>query len=198
MGIQNADVFDPISLGLLRNGVTNFENLTAAQNTAGISAINDLVQKGVKLQYSAFQQLGSGTEILAQCWGGDIVLTPPQLPAGTPTSVVKFYFPPSGLGSVNSDMWCISKSAQHPVLAHLWMNHLLTLESAIANFREEGYQQPLQTVTLEQLKLAKAADPSILDMVFVTNEMATNGLPNPIPTAAQLKLYEQAMAQFTA
>ena len=41
----------------------------------------------------------------------------------------------------------ILRGAQNPVLAHLFLNHFLELESAIANFRDEGYQTMLKDLT---------------------------------------------------
>ncbi len=198
IGLQNAEVFDPISLGLLRNGVRDFPNVTKAQLNAAVAQLDRLTKRGAKFHYTAFQPQANGTEILSQAWCGDAFVTPGYLPKGTPSSVVKYWFPTDGSGSVNSDFWCIPKNSRHPVLGHLFINHLLDTESAVMNYKSVGYQQPLNGLTSELLKQRKVGDAALLDMVYVTPEMATNGLPNPTPTREQLAWYESAFQSLSS
>ena len=106
-----------------------------------------LVNKGAKFQYTAFQPLGTGTEVLAQAWNGDVILIPDYLPKGKSVDTIGFYFPPDGKAAVNNDFWSIPKTSKNPVLAHLWMDHFLQAENAIDNYRSVGYQQPLNTLS---------------------------------------------------
>jgi spermidine/putrescine transport system substrate-binding protein len=198
LGLQNAAPFDSLSLGLLKQGIYDFSSVTQAQVTNVLNDLQQLVKKGAKLQYTSFQPLGTGTEVLAQAWNGDVLLVPNYLPKGTSLKAISYWFPPDGRGSVNSDFWSIPKTSKNPVLAHLWMNHLLEAENAIANFRSVGYQQPLTTLTLPALKQAKVADPYILDMIWVTDIVAKNGFPNPIPTVQQNEWYESAYASLSS
>ncbi len=198
IGLQNADQFDPLSLALLRRGITDFSSVTQAQVSTALSDLQQLVSKGAKLQYTAFQPLGTGTEVLSQAWNGDVILIPDYLPSGTPVKSISYWFPSNGRGSVNNDFWSIPKTSKNPVLAHMWMNHFLQEENAIQNYKDVGYQQPLRTLSLGGLKAAKVADPYILDLVWVTPEMAANGLPNPIPTAAQNKWFATAFATLSS
>ena len=57
-----------------------------------------------------------------------------------------------------NDCWVIPKSAKNPVLAHLFMNHFLEMQSAIDNFRDVGYQTMLKDLTIEKLNAAKVAE----------------------------------------
>jgi spermidine/putrescine transport system substrate-binding protein len=198
IGLQNADPFDPLSLALLKRGITDFSAVTAAQIGEAVSDLKELTGKGAKLQYTGFQQLGTGTEVLAQAWNGDVILVPQYLPSHKPASSISYWFPPNGAGSVNSDYWTIPKNAKHPVLAHLWMNHFLQERNAIANYTDVGYQQPLSTLSLPALKAAKVADPYILDLVWVTPTEAAKGLPNPIPTTEQSQLFQSAFAELSS
>lgn len=192
IGLQNADPFDPLSIGLLKDGITDFGSVTQAQVASALNNLQQLVKKGAKLQYTSFQPLGTGTEVIAQGWNGDVLLIPNYLPKGTSSKAISYWFPSDGRGSVNNDFWSIPKTSKNPVLAHMWMNHILEAENAVANFRAVGYQQPLGTLTLDALKKAKVADPYILDMIWVTDTVAKNGLPNPIPTVQQNEWYESA------
>lgn len=198
IGLQNADPFDVLSLAFLRNGITSFDSITQEQIDTAVKDVQQLIGKGAKFQYTCFQPLGSGVEVLAQGWNGDVLVTPQNLPAGVPETVVSYWFPDDGAGAVNSDFWCIPKASKNPVLAHLFMNHFLEETNAISNYKDVGYQQPLQSITLDALKAAKVASPYILDMVYVTETMAMKGLPNPIPTPAQNVAYDTAFATLSS
>ncbi|HEX5192687.1 MAG TPA: extracellular solute-binding protein [Solirubrobacteraceae bacterium] len=196
IGLVNADPEDALLMAYLRDGAKNFDSWSHAQIEAATAALQKL--KGAKWQYTAFQPLASRIEKLAYCFNGDMVQIPHYLPKGTPLSSVSFYFPPNGHGYIINDMWVIPRHAAHPVLAHLFMNHFLELESAIANFRDEGYQTMLKGLTKEKLKAAKVAPAHAIDMAFATPEMQANGLPAPTFNSSQLQWIEQAFAQLTA
>jgi spermidine/putrescine transport system substrate-binding protein len=195
LGLQNAEAFDPLSLGLLRNGVTDFTKITKPQVDEALAALKELTSAGAKLQYTAFQPIANGTELLAQGWCGDAFVAPGFLPKGKPASAIRYWFPEDGVGSVNSDFWCVPKSSEHPVLGHMFINHLLETEMALENFKFVGYQEPLKGLTVDLLKEREIGDPEVLDMVYVTEKAAENGLPNPTPTGEQLQWYEAAFAE---
>lgn len=198
LGLQNADPFDALSLALLKNGINDFSAVTHAQVNQALTDLQQLVSKGAKLQYTGFQPLGTGTEVLAQAWNGDVILVPDYLPKTTSVKAISYWFPADGRGAVNSDFWSIPKTSRNPVLAHLWMDHFLEAQNAIDNYRSVGYQQPLKTLSLNALKAAKVADPYILDQIWVTDAAAANGYPNPIPTTQQNLWFESAYASLTS
>ncbi|MEA2400740.1 MAG: spermidine/putrescine transport system substrate-binding protein [Thermoleophilaceae bacterium] len=198
MGLQNAEVFDPLSLGFLRNGVTDFPAITKKQLDKAVADLQQLTKAGTKFHYTAFQAVANGTEILSQAWNGDAFLAPGYLRKSAPADSIKFWFPEDGVGSVNSDYWCVPKNAEHPVLGHLFINHFLQGEMALANYTGVGYQQPLNDLTVDYLVKNGAGDEALMDMVYVTPEAAENGLPNPTPTAEQLKWYEAAFATLSS
>jgi spermidine/putrescine transport system substrate-binding protein len=198
MGLQNAEVFDSLSLGFLRDGVTDFPAITKKQLDKAVADLQQLTNAGTKFHYTAFQAVANGTEILSQAWNGDAFLAPGYLPKNAPADAIKFWFPEDGVGSANSDYWCVPKNAEHPVLGHLFIDHFLQAEVAVENFKTVGYQQPLQDLTVDYLVEKGAGDQALLDMVYVTSQAAENGLPNPTPTAEQLKWYEAAFAMLSS
>lgn len=198
LGLQNAEPFDPLSLGLLRNGVTDFTTITKEQVDEAVAALEELVAKGAKFQYTSFQPIANGTQVLAQGWNGDAFVAPAFLPPDVPASAVRYFFPEDGVGSVNNDFWCIPKTSENPVLAHLFMNHFLEVEQGVESFKAVGYQVPLKEMTVDLLEERGVGDPELLDMVYVTDTAASAGLPNPTPTAEQLEWYEAAFSSLTA
>ncbi|MCD6725977.1 MAG: spermidine/putrescine ABC transporter substrate-binding protein [Solirubrobacteraceae bacterium] len=198
LGLQNAEAFDPLSLGLLRNGVTDFPNTTKAQVDEATAKLKELTANGAKFQYTGFQPIANGTQVIAQAWNGDAFVAPGYLKKGTPAGAIRYWFPDDGVGAVNSDFWSIPKSAKNPVLGHLFINHLLEEQTAIENFKVVGYQQPLKGLTAERFKELELGDPDLLDAVVVTEPDADKGLPNPTPSKDQLTWYEDAFASLTS
>ena len=73
------------------------------------------------------------------------------LPQGVKPDVLRYWFPADGKGMVNNDLMVIPKNAPNPVLAHLFLNHLLDPAVALANFQYVGYQPPQVSLTPEKL-----------------------------------------------
>jgi spermidine/putrescine transport system substrate-binding protein len=196
IGAINADAYTTICMALLRGGFKNFDRITEEDINGAVTDLQKI--QGLKLQYTAFEQLGSGVEPLAFCYNGDILLVPSYLPKGKPATVASFYLPQKGRGMILNDMWVIPKGAKNPVLAHLFMNHFLELDSAIANFRDIGYQTMLKDLTVDKLKAAKVADPYVIDLTFATPADQADGLPVPVLSQAQQIWFEAGFARLQA
>ncbi len=196
IGMVNAAAFDAISMAMLHLGAKTLDTVSQSQISDATAALKEL--NGVKWQYTAFQPLATGVEKLSFGFNGDMVQVPHYLPKSTPLTASSFYFPANGYGLILNDMWVIPRSAKNPVLAHLFMNHFLEEQSAIDNFRDEGYQTMLTGLTIEKLKAAKVAPPYAIEMAFATAEQQTNGLPSPVYKSQQLLSIERAFTQLTA
>jgi spermidine/putrescine transport system substrate-binding protein len=152
----------------------------------------------VKWQYTSFQPLATGVEKLAYAFNGDFAVIGSYLPKNVPLSAVSYYFPAAGNGVMLNDMWVIPKSAKNPVLGHLFMNHVLEMQSAIDNFRDIGYQTMLKDLTIDKLIAAKVAKPHEIEMAFSPPDFQNNGIPIPTWNNQQRVLIEQAFVQLTA
>jgi spermidine/putrescine transport system substrate-binding protein len=196
IGLVNAGPFDAIQMAMLRAGNDGLDSVSQKDITDAAAQLAEL--KGAKWQYTSFQPLGAGIEKLAYAFNGDMMVVPENLSKGTPLSSVSFYFPPDGKGPILNDLWVIPKTAAHPVLAHLWMNHFLETQSAIDNFRDVGYQTMLTDLTKEKLIAAKVGPAHAIDMAFATAADQENGYPTPIFNTQQLTWIESSFAQLTA
>ena len=135
---------------------------------------------------------------MAYCFNGDMIQIPHYLSSGTPLTSVSFAFPKDGRGYMANDLWVIPRSAKNPVLAHLFMNHFLELDSAISNFRDVGYQTMLSSLTLDKLKAANVGDPYAVEMAYAPSIVQKNGITTPIFTAQQLQWFTQAFTGLTS
>ena len=195
MGMLNDTASDPIGMSLIRNG-NDLESVTYADITAAAHELSLL--NHVKWQYTSYQPLATGVEKLVYAFNGDFAVIGSYLPKSVPLSAVSYYFPTDGRGVIINDCWVIPKSAKHPVLGHLFMNHFLEMQSAIDNFRDVGYQTMLTDLTIDKLKAAKVAKPQEIEMAFSPPAFQNNGIPIPTWNTQQRAWIEQAFAQLTA
>ena len=134
---------DAMSMTLLRNGITNLSTTNPKQLQMVQNQILQLVREvNVKFDTTDYTDLPDGTVWLHQAWSGDIIAVPGYMPKGLSPSVISYWFPKDGRGEVGNDTIGVLKGAKSPVLAHLFLNHILDYQQALLNMRYTGYQQP--------------------------------------------------------
>ena len=57
--------------------------------------------------------------------------SPLYTPKGTPASVLRYWWPTDGRGPINNDMFGVLRGARNPVLAHLFLDHLLDVDDGV-------------------------------------------------------------------
>ena len=80
-----------------------------------------------------------------------------DLPEGTDASVLGWWYPSSGVGVVNNDCMAVLAKAKNPVLAHLYINHLLDPATGTPAFTGIVQATALAPTALEAEIRAKAA-----------------------------------------
>ena len=77
----------------------------------------------------------------------------------------RYWWPTDGRGPINNDTFAVLKGAKNPVLAHLFLNHLLDTKQVFNNFNFTYYQQPINAMTPEALVSGGviAAEPQVDD-----------------------------------
>ena len=140
------DYREAISMALLKNGITdlntgNPKNINEAQKTLTslINAVN--VRTSTNGVYIGIPK---GTYDIHQAWSGDITAAWQY----TPTQNMKtwqtlgYWFPSSRKGAVFNDTIAIPANAQNPVLAHHFLDWMMTFKNSMLNFSWNGYQPP--------------------------------------------------------
>ncbi len=56
---------------------------------------------------------------------------PSYTPQGTPASIFRYWWPTDGRGPIDNDTFGVLRGAKNPVLAHLFLNHLLDVEAGV-------------------------------------------------------------------
>jgi spermidine/putrescine transport system substrate-binding protein len=157
-----------------------------------------IADQNAKVQYTAFQQLATGTSWLNFTWSGDLVAAPSYLPDGVDETVLSWWFPSDGSGSVSNDFWMLGRSAENPVLGHMFMDYFLETEAALKNMAYVGYQVPLTDLTLDSMVSAGVASKYILEQIYLTGEDWATGKKLCQLTEAGTAAYDDAWAQVTS
>jgi spermidine/putrescine transport system substrate-binding protein len=137
------DYREAMTMVLLRNGITDI--LTGdPKKLAMVSAqLTDMISKtNPKVNITDYQDIPNGTTNISQAWSGDMVNAIANMPTGQSPSVLRYWFPPSGKGAVNQDIFVVLRAGKNPVLSHMWLNYILDVKNAIANAAFTGYQTP--------------------------------------------------------
>jgi spermidine/putrescine transport system substrate-binding protein len=138
---------EALSMAMLRLGITDVNTEDPALiSKAGDELIKLINLVNIKVGIQDYTKLPEGQAWVHQAWSGDMINAVSNLPQGVKPSVLGYWFQPNGKGLIQNDMMCIPKSAEHPVLAHHFLNFLLDPKNAILNFNGIGYQQPLDAL----------------------------------------------------
>jgi spermidine/putrescine transport system substrate-binding protein len=196
--LSSSNSYSVFYMAMFRRGIRSLDRVTKHEIGQALRDIKQLTSGGAKFEYATYTPLASGVGTSAFTYTGDTLLLEQNLPSGVSFTDVSYYFPPDGFGQAFVDFWMIPKTAKNPVLAHLFLNDFLTLENGVVNFRDVGYQQPLSQLTAARLKEAKAGNPRLIDMLYLTEEQLSKAIPPPILTPTQTLWVENAFAQASA
>jgi spermidine/putrescine transport system substrate-binding protein len=186
------DYREGISLGLLKNGLTNLNTRNKAQIDLARRSLQQLVsQVNVKIDNNDYTEIPNGQVWIHHAWSGDMAAAPSYMPKGTPVEVVGYWFPKDGRGPVANDTNTVLRSATNPVLAHLFLNYLLDVPHALENISWNGYMQPLNDITPQRLVKEEILPPSLMSTAVVPSDFRRGfgELQLPVDTDA---LWQQA------
>ncbi len=188
---------DTIAMALQHGGVADVNTADPAVIQAAGDALSQMVDAvNVKVVTSAtpdYQVLAEGSRALHLSWSGNMNYARYYLPEGTSSDVLGFYYPPGGV--VGSDIMVVSSTAQHPVLAHQFIDFLYDRENALDNFGYEGYQPPLDGIEKAEW-LARGYIPPNLESTIVAPEDFDTGQFISELSAETDQLWQDVWTQF--
>ncbi|MDF2825074.1 MAG: spermidine/putrescine-binding periplasmic protein [Mycobacterium sp.] len=169
------DWHSAMALVLLKEGITDVNTSSEADLKMVGEQLGALVQAtSPKVTITMYSDLPAGQMGLAQMWSGDIINAQYYLPDGVGTDILQYWFPEDGKGIVDNDMLVTLKGGKNPVLAHLFLNHMLDPEVAKENFSAIGYQPPQNSITADSL-VAEEFIPENLRSAIVKPEYFDTG-----------------------
>ena len=192
------DYREVIGMTLLRNGGTdvntNDDALLGAARDAMLQ-MNQVTKPRVTI--SGYTDIPEGRLDISQAWSGDLIMAVNYLPEGVSTDILRFWFPKDGKGIVNNDIMVVLKGGQSPVLAHLFINHMLDSTTAMGNFLYTGYQPPQVSISPESLVSDGVIPPTLKDAVVLPGYFNTGYRSLELPPETDAK-YLAIWQQFKA
>lgn len=177
MTVLYDDFRETMQMAMFRNGITEPRNATPEQVAAAADSLIELVDL-VNVKYlidGTYQGIPEGRFSLSLAWSGDMVNAQYYFPEEADVNgVLGYLWPASAAGStvnglVANDTMTIPRGAPNPVLAHNFLNWMLTETNALENFAWLGYQPPQVGLNIESL-VADEWIPENLATAVVTKE----------------------------
>ena len=193
------DYREGIAMALLRRGVTDV-NTTDREliEQAGADLAELVGLMNIKVNIEAYKDIPEGATDLAHTWSGDLLAGAySYLPEGTDPSVLGWWYPADGVGVVNNDCMAVTANAANPVLAHLYINHLLDTANAEENFSWNGYVPPIQGLDADYL-IENEYAPENLRSAVLDDAIIASGLRFEQLDTDTDQLWEATWSSFTA
>jgi spermidine/putrescine transport system substrate-binding protein len=135
---------DTMAETLLRNGITDVNTDKQADIDVVEADLLDMIDQ-VDVRYSingAYKLLPENQYDLHMSWSGDIVAGWFYVSRDTEYQDLGYWYPEDRQGLIGNDTITIPANAKNPVLAHYFLNFILSFPAAMDNFAWVGYQPP--------------------------------------------------------
>jgi spermidine/putrescine transport system substrate-binding protein len=152
----------------------------------------------IKVTITDYQTLPEGTSWLHHSWSGNLLAGAfYYMPRGVSPEVLSFWGPEAG-GVVKNDFLCVTREAEAPVLAHLFLDFLLDETNAFENFVEfNGFVPPQKALSAETL-IGEGLIPETLEAAVVRPEQFLTNQALLQLTVEGERLWDQAWSEFRA
>ncbi len=144
---------DALSVGMYRSGLTQVNDANPSDLNKARDNLLELPDL-VDIRYTidgAYSRLPEGNLGLVESWSGDMLLAVQYVPKGEDASVLRYAWPPKTTrdkvgGMISNDCMSVLANAEHPVLAHTFINYVLDADVARENMSWLGYQPPQKSL----------------------------------------------------
>lgn len=182
------DQHEALAMGLLYDGVNDINTENPKYVNAAKNSLIKLVQStNLKFDTNEYQRLADGSLWLHHAWSGDMAAIPSYTPKGTSPGVFRYWWPTNGHGPINNDTFGILKGAKNPVLAHLFLNHMLDTEEAFKNFSFNFYQQPLNAMTSEEVVKRGLVVPNLRNTLLSEAQFKGGYVQGPLSSKGEIR-----------
>ena len=193
------DPREGIGAALMRQRNVNLNTEAPADIDGAVADLKQLNRDvRVKVAINAYEALPTGRTVLGEVWSGDILnAVISYLPENVGPEVISYTYQRQG-GPVFNDCIGVAAAAEKPVMAHRFLDYLLTDDVAMENFTGYvGYQPPLNSTTPAKL-VADGIVPPHLITALVSRETYATGNAYLALTAQGSRLWDRGWQEFRA
>ncbi len=188
------DQHEGLTMGLLHNGITDVNTDNPVYIKAAQKSLQELISTAnLKFDTNEYQRLADASLWLHQAWSGDMASAPYYAPKGTKPTAFAYWWPPDGHGPIDNDTLAIVRGAQNPVLAHLFLNHVLDVQQAFSNYSYIYYQQPLNAMSPAAVVKKGLVAPNLQTTLIEERQFREGYVQGPLSTQGET-LWENAWA----
>lgn len=193
------DEREALVMAMLRRGLTDVNTGDKATIDTALADLLELIDLvNVKVNIEGYKDIPEGTTTVAHTWSADMITgAAGYMPEGTDPSVLGFWHPPAGSYLVSNDSMGVMANAEHPVLAHLWINHITDNAVAEKNFSWVGYLPVITRLDADYVIGAGLVPENLRNCVPTADEIAKGLFLRPLDPDTTA-LYEQAWSTFRA
>jgi spermidine/putrescine transport system substrate-binding protein len=186
------------AMTMLRRGRTDLNTEDPAVLKTAADDLRQLIETvRVKVGTQEATLIPDGSATVHQAWSGDMVTAQYNLAKGESAKVLGYWYPHGRKGVVGTDCMSVVRGAPHPVLAHLFLNHMLDTTVAGQNMSWLGYQ-PAQSAFTPDYMTKNQYVPENLSSAIVTEADYTAGIQLLQLSTAGEKLWQNTWAGFKA
>jgi spermidine/putrescine transport system substrate-binding protein len=192
---------ESLVMAMLYRGKTDVNTEDPADIEAALADLKALVPIcNPKINITEYQTLGDASSWLHQSWSGDMMSCAfSYLPEGTKADVLSYWTGPKEKRVVQNDCWAVLAKGQKPVLGHLWLNHLLDSEVALANFTGfTGYQPPQVSIDADEMIKNGTLPESLKMCILGESDFDQASLQEGALTPKGQALWQKAYARFNS
>ena len=146
---------DVMAIALMKNGITDLNTGKDADlETVRTDLLAMIDAVDPRIAYDAsYNKLQNDKFTVTTAWSGDVVAGWEYTSPSTQTAYESFgyWFPEDRKGPIDNDLIAIPKSAEHPRLAHEFINFYISFRHAMDNFSWNGYQPPQTQANVDAL-----------------------------------------------
>ena len=195
------DTRESLGMALRYRGETDINTEDPALIAKALEDLKATIEIGSpKINITGYQSLADGSCYLHQEWSGDMLSCSFfYMPEGSDKSVLQYWTPPKANRNVQNDCWAVLAKSKRPVLAHLFLNHLIDEEVATGNFLNfNGYQPPQANLDTDKL-IADGTIPAGLKMCILSEaDFDSESSQYGALTPTGQKLWQNAYAEFNS
>jgi spermidine/putrescine transport system substrate-binding protein len=196
-----ADTREALGMAMMYRGFADINTEDPAEIDKALTDLKATIPiTNPKINITQYQTLADGTCWAHQAWSGDLLgAVISYWPEGQDKSILKYWWPGKAKGVTQNDCWTVMAKAKNPVLAHLWMNHLLDAEVGYNNSTlYTGYQPALHTFNADELVKSGILPEQLKNIILTEDDLGAGSQQYCALTAKGMATWQDAYAKFTS
>ena len=195
------DTREALGMAMMYRGVTDINSENPAILDRALADLRATIPiSNPKINITDYQTLSDGSSWIHQTWSGAILSALISYwPRGQDKSILRYWWPGKGKGVVQNDCWAVVARSKKPVLAHLWLNHILDAEVAYkSSATYSGYQPPQKSFEADKLIKDGILTEQLRNLILTEDDIGPDTLRFGALTSKGQAMWQNAFAKFSS